>query len=192
MRRTARTPGGAHNARPRHARRREARTTGRRKTYETAETLEEAVQAYFDSISGLETLTRSVPTGKLDKYGHEITKRVEIKNTMGKPIFTRVFYVPPELFGLTERLGISIDTWRRYGEDEKLSEVVAWAEEQMEGWKNRELLSRENKRTSGLIYEMEHNHRRRQSENDANRAAPLAALTDAQLISLAVQTRGKD
>lgn len=188
MRRATGTPGGGHYARPGHARRREARKTGRRKTYETAEALESAVQAYFDSISVMETLKERVPTGRKDKYGHEITKLVEVKNTLGKPIFTRVFYVPPEVFGLAEQLGISTDTWRRYGEDETLSEVVTWAEEVMEGWKNRELLRRENKRTGGLIYEMERNHKRKQSGDDVGgRAAPMVALTDAQLIALAAQ-----
>ena len=188
MRRTARTPGGAHDARPGHARRREARTTGRRKTYETAEALEKAVQAYFDSISRLEIVKIPKETEKRDEYGHKIVKLVAVKGENGQKIRKRVFYVPPEIFGLTTALGISTDTWRRYGEDEKLSEVVSWAEELMEGWKNRELLQRENKRTSGLIYEMERNHRRKHSEDTDARVTPLAALTDAQLIALASQT----
>ena len=146
------------------------------------------MQTYFDSISRLITLTERVPTGKTDRYGHEITKSVEVKNAMGKPIVTRVFYVPPERYGLTAALGISIDTWERYAVDPKLADAVAWAEETMEGWKTRELINRESKRTAGLIYEMERNHRRRKSESDADgRATPMVDLADAQLIAMAAQ-----
>lgn len=146
------------------------------------------MQAYFDSISRLEKVKTQKVTDKRDEYGHKIEKLVTVKGASGKPIMQRVFYVPPERFGLTEALGISIDTWDRYGENNEFSDVVAWAEELMEGWKNRQLLDRENKRTGGLIYEMERNHKRRQtSEEAAGKATPLVALTDAQLIALAAQ-----
>lgn len=162
---------------------------GRKKKYKTAKELRQAVQSYFDSISCLESIKGSVETDELDEYGHKVRRLEEVKNALGDVIRVRVFYVPPERFGLTEYLGISIDTWARYAEDDALAEVVEWAEEQIEGWKTRELLRRENKRTAGLIWEMERNHKRRQTDDDAgNRATPLVSLTDAQLVALASQT----
>lgn len=161
---------------------------GRKKTYATARELKTAVERYFAGISRLETLKEIVQTEEKDGYGHKVERLVEVENELGEPIKVRVFYVPPERYGLTASLGISIDTWDRYAEDEKLGAVVRWAEEQMEGWKTRQLLERENKRTAGLIYEMERNHKRRQVADDlAGRAAPMATLTDAQLIALATQ-----
>lgn len=162
---------------------------GRKKKYKTAKELRQAVQSYFDSISCMESIKGLVETDELDEYGHKVRRLEEVKNALGDVIRVRVFYVPPERFGLTEYLGISIDTWARYAEDLALAEVVAWAEEQIEGWKTRELLQRENKRTAGLIWEMERNHRRKQSdENAGSSATPLVALTDAQLLALASQT----
>ena len=88
---------------------------GRRKTYETPEALEEAVAQYFDSISVMETVTESVPTGRLDKYGHEIMQRVEVKNVFGKPFVVRRFLHQPEVYSMTAHFGISMATWERYG-----------------------------------------------------------------------------
>ena len=164
---------------------------GRKKTYATAAALRKAVEKYFSGISRLESVKVQVPTGDLDKYGHEIMRFAEVENELGDPIKERVFYIPPERYGLTASLGISVDTWDRYAEDADLGEVVRWAEEQIEGWKNRELLKRENKRTAGLIYEIERNHRRRQFADDSSvRTTPMVAFTDAQLLTIAAQMGG--
>lgn len=161
---------------------------GRKKKYTSAKVLRDAVQDYFDGISCLEAVKRSVLTGELDHYGHEKTELEDVLNARGEPIRIRVFYVPPERYGLVDHLGISIDTWTRYADDPALADVVTWAEEQIEGWKTRELLQRENKRTAGLIWELDRNHKRRQTdESSGSGATPLVALTDAQLLALASQ-----
>lgn len=160
---------------------------GRKKKYGTAKALRSAVQDYFDCISCMESVMKTVPTGMLDRYGHAVTKQEPVLNAYGKPVEVRFFYVPPERYGLVDHLGISIDTWTRYSEDPMLSEVVTWTEEQIEGWKTRELLRRENKHTAGLIWEMERNHKRKQEDDSAGRASPMIAMTDSQLIALAAQ-----
>lgn len=160
---------------------------GRRKSYATAEDLEAAVQAYFASISRLEKVKIPKETNKRDEYGHKIEKLVNVKGENGKPIMERVFYVPPEIFGLTTAIGISVDTWNRYGESDEFAYVVSWAEEIIDGWKSREALRRENKRTAGLIWEAERSRKLKQTNDATGKTSSMVALTDAQLIALASQ-----
>lgn len=162
---------------------------GRRKSYETAEALEKAVVAYFDSISSVENVQVSRPTAKKDKYGHPVMKEVTVKDVDGKPLKRRVYYVPPTRVGLTLYIGVSLDTWGRYGQDEKLADVVTWAEEQIYLWEDTELKTRSNKHTAGLINSMDRNERARMSRQDPaqSNSNGMEGLSDAQLFALAEQ-----
>lgn len=161
---------------------------GRRKTYDTPEALEEAVAGYFASISRMETVKIPQITKKKDEYGHAIVRMTAVKGENKKPIKERVFYVPPDLFSLTAHIGISMATWERYEQDEKLADVVTWANELIKGWEARELRSRENKRTAGLINSIDRSERARASRQDpAQGNTPMDGLSDAQLIAMAEQ-----
>lgn len=161
---------------------------GRRKKYETPEALEEAVAEYFASISRMETVKYPQITKKLDEYGHPIVRMVTAKGENGKPIKQRVFYVPPDLFSLTAHIGISMATWERYGQNTDFADIVTWADELIKGWEARELRSRENKRTAGLINSIDRSERARASRQDpAQGNTPMDGLSDAQLLAMAEQ-----
>ena len=138
------------------------KTSGRYKIYRTAEELTEAVESYFDSISRLEDVTVMVGTGRLDKYGHEITTPEPVKNFKGEVIRERVYYVPPTRGDLCEHLGISRDTWTRYCDADvnpQFSEPTEWAEDQLRNWRDKELLKRSSKMTPGLIHDLDLNYK---------------------------------
>lgn len=162
---------------------------GRRKTYETPEALEAAIVAYFDSISNVETVRVSRPTSKKDKYGHPIMRETTVKDVDGKPLKQRVYYVPPTRVGLTLYIGVSLDTWGRYGQDKALADVVTWAEEQIYLWEDTELKTRSNKHTAGLINSMDRNERMRTARQDPaqGNSAGMEGLSDAQLLAMAEQ-----
>lgn len=162
---------------------------GRRKTYETPEALEEAVVAYFDSISRIEPVKIPKPSRKKDEYGHPVMQMSTVKGADGKPIKRRVFYVPPSRVGLTLYIGVSLDTWGRYGQDKALADVVSWAEEQIYHWEDTELKDRANKHTAGLINSMDRNERMRTARQDPaqGNSAGMEGLSDAQLLAMAEQ-----
>ena len=162
---------------------------GRRKIYGTAEELEEAVIAYFDSISRVEKIRVPRPTTKKDEYGHTVMKLTTVKDADGKPLKQRVYYVPPTRVGLTLFIGVSLDTWGHYGKDKNLSDVVAWAEEQIYFWEDTELKTRGNNRTAGLINSMDRNERARMSRQDPaqGNGTGMEGLSDAQLLAMAEQ-----
>lgn len=72
----------------------------RPKKYKTAEELEEAVNSYFASISYLDMM-----------HGIRVTRYIK----------------PPTVARLCLHLGISRETWRQYGGDDKLKHVVEQA-----------------------------------------------------------------
>ena len=162
---------------------------GRKKIYEKACTLEKAVEGYFRSISAIRPVMEPVDTGKVDKYGHTVYRMEPVTNEDGDEIRERVYFVPPSLYGLTSHIGVSMDTWRRYGQDEDLADVVIWAEEYIQGWEDQELRRRENKRTAGLINSMDRNERARISRRDPSQGSStgLEGLSDAQLLAMAEQ-----
>ena len=162
---------------------------GRRKTYETPEALEEAVAAYFDSISRVEPVKIPKPSRRKDEYGHPVMQMTKVKGEDGKPIKRRVYYVPPTRVGLTLYIGVSLDTWGRYGQDKKLADVVSWAEQEIYLWEDTELKDRANKHTAGLINSMDRNERARISRQDPSQGSNtgMEGLSDAQLLAMAEQ-----
>lgn len=169
-----------------------AKTTpirGRKKIYEKASTLEKAVEGYFRSISAMRPVMEPVDTGVVDKYGHTVYRMEPVKNEDGEEIRERVYFVPPSLYGLTAHIGVSMDTWRRYGQDKDLADVVIWAEEHIQGWEDQELRRRENKRTAGLISAIERSDRAKSTGQDPAQGSStgLEGLSDAQLMAMAEQ-----
>ena len=142
--------------------REEVTSLARYKTYRTAKQLWEGVEGYFDSISRLEDVTVMVGTGRIDKYGHEIMVAAPVKTDSGKVIQERIFYVPPTRGDLCEYLGISRDTWARYCDEDanpQFAEVTEWAEDRLRSWRDKELLKRSSKMTTGLIHDLDLNYK---------------------------------
>ena len=114
--------------------------------------LEEAVSAYFASISKTEDVTVLVPTGERDQYGHEIRKPKIVVNDKGEPIRRLVYYVPPSIGALLLELGISRQTWSRYGKPgqggkpTRKSRVVEEARLRVESYLAEQLLEAKNPR----------------------------------------------
>ena len=134
----------------------------RYKTYRTAKQLWDGVEGYFDSISRLEDVTVMVGTGRLDKYGHEIMTPEPVKNFKGKVIQERIYYVPPTRGDLCEYLGVSRDTWARYCDSDlnpQFEEATEWAEDRLRSWRDKELLKRSSKMTTGLIHDLDLNYK---------------------------------
>lgn len=110
---------------------------GRHKTYRSAKALEEAVDAYFASISYPEPVLVTTPTGELDdqgrpKFAHRmLTDKLD---GTGKPVTVTRYMTPPSMAGLCRALKISKQTWSKYGGDEKLGPVVEDARGRMEAY----------------------------------------------------------
>lgn len=161
---------------------------GRNRAYTTTAELSQAVNHYFDTISRMEDVTEQVPTGAKDQYGHTVYQQIPVKNALGEIIRRRVFFIPPDIYGLCEHLGIHKTTWERYCQLEIFREVTQEAEERMLGWKSRQLLERENKRINGLTYELERNHKGwAKTGASVESVAPMEELSDAQLLAMADQ-----
>ena len=134
--------------------------------FETPTALRKAIDGYFRSISRTETVKESVPTGKLDKYGHPVMKQVEVISDAGTPVSFRRFLIPPRLGRLYMELGISETTFRRYADGEvgksekqkaEFSRVCAWARAECEDWLRNEKLTRV-KGLAGVMHELERNY----------------------------------
>lgn len=108
---------------------------GRRKKYETAEALQEAIDKYFDSIT----------YEKIVKEDGEV-----IYNAAGEPVKRIAFAVPPTNEALCLYIGISRSMWFRYRQDEELGEVCREADLKVRAWRTEEVSTRD--RTQGLQF----------------------------------------
>lgn len=115
---------------------------GRKKKYQTAAQLEQAVDRYFASISYEEPAVVSTPTGEVDERGGVKWKTVMLREKDGRPGMTGTgspvtvtkWLKAPNMAGLCLSLGISKETWSSYGQDEKLKPVVERARARMEDY----------------------------------------------------------
>lgn len=155
---------------------------GRYQKYSSAEVLDEAVRGYFASISSVRPVMEEYLTDKKDEWGHRITARRPVMNSLGLPVVERIYAVPPTLGGLVEHLHISRDTWRRYRTEDKYKrfhEICEWAEEQLLAYAEVEALRRPSKTIRGVERALERDLSRRSAEEAraAERAEEEAALT---------------
>lgn len=131
---------------------------GRPKKY-TAESLRRAVDKYFKSITRKVTVTEKVPTGRKDKYGHDILEDKPVINSMGKEVAVTEYLVIPTVGSLCEFLGIHRSTWAEYADPEKYpeySDTTAYARGRMCDWREEQLLTR--KDVKGIIFDLENNY----------------------------------
>lgn len=136
------------------------------KKYKTPAALGSAIRKYFTKISRTVVAKESVPTGRYDKYGHEIMNLVPVLNDAGEEIRYREFIVPPRITALCRELKISKSTWERYASGEAASDAAeadAWREvcedarAVCEDWLKSEVLTRR-KGVTGIMFELKANY----------------------------------
>ena len=165
----------------------------RAKKYRSAASLMRAAEKYFRSISRTEAVVEPVPTGRLDRYGHEICEMRKVLNDEGEEVTVRRFLEPPRITAMCRSMGISRTTWAKYvsGEgaaDEREAEewrsVGEYAREVCEDWLRGELLTR-TKGVTGVLSELRANYGHRDTVSaevvPVGTASPptLADLTEA-------------
>lgn len=135
----------------------EKNAPGRPRAYGTAEELAEAVTDYFESISRTVDAVEMVDSGRRDDSGHVICEPVKITNDAGEVIRRKEFVIPPSVTDLCLQLGITRQTWANYAASEECAPVVEWAKAQMQGYLERELLTR-TKGLQGVIFNLQNNY----------------------------------
>lgn len=112
----------------------------------TKKTLEEAIDLYFRSISGLREARNGIGAPILDDDG--------------EPIMVRVYAVPPTVSGLCLYLGIDRSTWQNYLNREAnpdMAGVAEYARARIEAYLEEQLLVRE-KSVQGIIFNLQNNY----------------------------------
>lgn len=128
---------------------------GRKKKH-NPKSLQEGIADYFASISYTTTAKEMVDSGKRDDKGHVILHPIEIKNDRGEPITLREFVRPPTVTGLCRYLGISRETWREYGEDERMGPIAAEGKAVIEEYLETQLYREKN--VTGIIFNLQNNY----------------------------------
>lgn len=113
--------------------------------------LKKAVERYFQGISRVITVTEQLPTGQKDEDGHMIFKPVSVKNRLGRVVKTEEWILPPSIADLRHELGITEDEWAALKAAEDTRLICAAAEERVERYLRRELLTRPNKAVKGIL-----------------------------------------
>ena len=126
------------------------------KTY-TPAALKKAIDAYFNSISRTVTAQEKVPTGKKDKWGHEIYELRDIVNDKGEKITYTEYAVPPSVLDMCLHLGICRQTLLNYESDEKYVDTITHARGRIEACKGKMLYTAKN--VQGVIFDLECNHK---------------------------------
>lgn len=113
---------------------------GRKRKYNTARSLERAVDGYFAAISYQVPAVVSTPTGEVGEDGSVkwravlLREKTDRPGVRGEPIATTKWLRPPSMAGLMLHLGISRETWSSYGGLEDYREVVQRARARMEDY----------------------------------------------------------
>lgn len=130
---------------------------GRPAAYETTEELEAAVNAYFTSISYQRPVIITTATGEVDEDGNAklVTRMLrEGHDNTGQPVTVTEYLEPPGVASLTLYLGISRDTWARYGKRKGFRSVVEQTRTRIEAY----LVGRlESRHTQGVIFNLKNN-----------------------------------
>lgn len=130
---------------------------GRPAKYENAKKLERAVNAYFDSVSYKKPVIISTPTGEVDEKGNVRYKTMMLRegeDHTGAPVTVTEYLEPPSVASLTLYLGISRDTWAKYGKKKAFRPVVEQARARIEAYLVGKLESRH---AQGVIFNLKNN-----------------------------------
>lgn len=140
----------------------------------TKETLEAAVQAYFDSITREVVIKERVPTGEKDSWGHDVYEWRDVENNLGEVAKRTEYLVPPTLGGLCIHLGIANSTWTRWRDPAKyksFKKIIEYVNDRMIAWRKEQVVTR--KDVKGLIWDMEVNYGFSQKEKKQNEAVAV-------------------
>lgn len=113
--------------------------------------LKKAVERYFQGISRVVTVTEPMATGKKDEDGHAVYKSVSVKNRLGRVVKTEEWIIPPSIADLRHELGLTEDEWAALKAAEDTRLICEAAEERVERYLRRELLTRPNKAIKGVV-----------------------------------------
>ena len=128
-----------------------------RMKYGSSKAREAAARRYFDGISRVKTVTEQVPTGEIDRYGHQVFREETVVNALGEPVRITEFVEPPTVGGLCAALGISRTTWMHYHSG-KTQEAAEWIDDVLRTWNERELLTREGRNIQGIVFNLKNNY----------------------------------
>lgn len=117
----------------------------------TARKLKSEIDGYFASISRTVAVKESVPTGQKDEYGHDIYQTVEVENSLGEPVYTEEWLLPPSIPDLLHELELTEEEWKDLKVGGKTAAVAEAAEKRIERYLRRELLTRPNKDIKGVM-----------------------------------------
>ena len=117
----------------------------------TRSKLTSAIDGYFAGISRETTVKETVRTDKKDADGHWIYEEREALNGDGEAVKVTEWLLPPSIQDLQHELGISPEEWAEMKNDTKLSAPARCAEQTVERYLRRELLTRPNKAIKGIV-----------------------------------------
>lgn len=126
-------------------------------------TLEKKVNKYFKSISREVEVKEKVDSGERDAEGHVIYDFVPMINQLGKPVTVTEYIVPPSIADLALYLGIHRSTWTNYCKDPEYFDTTTRARGRIFAYLNRELLTRSGKDIAGIKFDLEVNHKCRET-----------------------------
>lgn len=135
-----------------------ARKTAVRKRYESAAELAAAAREYFASISRLVPVKERIPTGRKDEYGHDEYKLVSVKNRLGLVVKAEEWILPPSVPELCRYIGVTREQWDAMRGSPEFGAAVRAAEERVEGYLRRELLTRPGKDVKGVVLTLQADH----------------------------------
>ena len=123
----------------------------------TPRALHKAVVQYFKSITRWVKVTEPVPTGKVDRMGHQIMEQQPVVNQLGEEMEKLEYVIPPSVGGLCIFLGIHRSTWNDYGKKAEYADTVAYAGGLMRAWLDEQSLTRPGKDVRGVEFNLMHN-----------------------------------
>ncbi len=132
-----------------------------RRKWKTPKQLQMAIQRYINRNSRIRIRTEPVPTGQKDEMGHMIMREEPVLNCDGEQIEYRDWIVPPSVGGLCTDCDMSRDTWAEYANSQKhpdFAEVTSWFRSICQNWLEEQLLTREDKRLKGVIFNLQNNY----------------------------------
>lgn len=124
----------------------------------TPRALHKAVVQYFKSITRWVKVTEPVPTGKVDRMGHQIMEQQPVVNQLGEEMEKLEYVIPPSVGGLCIFLGIHRSTWNDYCKDEKYTDTTTHARGLMHAYLEQESLTRQGKDLKGVLFNLENNY----------------------------------
>lgn len=124
----------------------------------TPRALRKSVANYFKSITRWVKVTELVPTGRVDKMGHQVMEPKPVVNQLGEEVERLEYVIPPSVGGLCLFLGIHRSTWNDYCNDDAYDDTTTHARGVMHAYLEQESLTRQGKDLKGVLFNLEKNY----------------------------------